>query len=67
MAQKIKIEISGVKGLVVQKVSFQEADNIIKKAYTDGCLVIDKTTGYVIYELNTNIKELWITDVIAGG
>lgn len=67
MAQTIKVEISGAKGLVIKEVTFQEAESIMKEAYIQGSLVIDKRTGQIIKELDTDIKEMWVTDIIAGG
>ncbi len=67
MSQTVRIEISGVNGLTVREVTFKEAKDIVKQAYAKGSLVIDKSTSQVIRELNSNIKELWITHIIAGG
>jgi hypothetical protein len=69
MARMIKVHILGRNGLETNEVSLQEAETILKEAYTDslGGLVADRRTGKVISEIGPDVEELFIVEHMVGG
>ena len=67
MAQTIKIERMGDNGMEIEEVKLQEAKKIVKEAYAQGRLVLDKQTGEITEEVRKDTEELLIIKMIAGG
>ena len=67
MAQTIKIERMGDNGMEIEEVTLQEARKIVKEAYAQGRLVLDKQTGEITEEVRKDTEELLIIKMVAGG
>jgi hypothetical protein len=67
MAQTIKIERMGDNGMEIEEVTLQEAKKIVKEAYAQGRLVLDKQKGEITEEVRKDTKELLIIKMVAGG
>jgi hypothetical protein len=67
MAQTIKIERMGDNGMEIEEVTLQEAKEIVKEAYAQGRLVLDKQKGEITEEVSKDTEELLIIKMIAGG
>ena len=69
MARMIKVHILGRNGIEVKEVNLQEAERVLKETYADplGGLVADRRTGEVIWEIGSNVEELFIIDQMIGG
>ncbi len=67
MAQTIKIERMGDYGMEIEEVTFQEAKKIVKDAYAQGRLVLDKKKGEITEEVMKDTEELLIIKFVAGG
>jgi len=67
MAQTIKIERMGDDGMEIEEVTFQEAKKIVKEAYAQGRLVLDKKKGEITEEVRKDTEELLIIKLVAGG
>ena len=58
MAEAITILDSTISGGYVKRVSYTEAETIVKEAYLRGNLVLDKTSGQIIEQLQNQFGEL---------
>ena len=69
MSQIIKVHILGRNGIEIKEVNLKEAERILKETYADplGGLVADRRTGEVIWEIDSNVEELFIIDHMVGG
>lgn len=67
MAQMIKIYTLSHSGTEIAEVTLEQAQRIVKEAYTRGSLLVDKRTCEVIDEPDPRIEELLIIDLFGGG
>jgi len=57
----------GDNGMEIEEVTLQEAKKIVKEAYAQGRLVLDKQKGEITEEVRKDTKELLIIKMVAGG
>ena len=51
----------------IEEVTLQEARKIVKEAYAQGRLVLDKQKGEITEEVREDTEELLIIKMVAGG
>ena len=67
MLRKVKVYVSGDRGIEVEEVDAEEARRIIAEAKGQGRCIINKQIGEVIEDLKPGVEEVLIFDIVEGG
>lgn len=67
MTRTITVQTLSEDGLRAELVSPEEASRLIKEAYTQGHVAVDKETGSVIDDITPGVREIILVATIAGG
>jgi hypothetical protein len=67
MVRKVKVYVSGDRGIEVEEVDADGAKKLIEEARAQGRCIIDKKIGEVIEDLKPGVEEILIFDIVEGG
>jgi hypothetical protein len=67
MVRKVKVYVSGDRGIEVGEMDVDSARRLIQEARVKGRCIIDKKVGEVIEDLKPGVEEVLIFDIVEGG
>jgi acetylglutamate kinase len=67
MVRKLKVYVSGDRGIEVEEVDADRARQLIEEAKAQGRCIIDRKVGEVIEDLKPGVEEVLIFDIVEGG
>jgi len=67
MVAKVKVYVSGDRGIEVEEVDADRARQLIGEARAQGRCIIDKKIGEVIEDWKPGVEEVLIFDIVEGG
>lgn len=67
MVRTIKVYRLGLGSVEIEEMDTEGAEGVLREAYNQGNLVIDKETGDIVEEITSNIKEIFVVGAIEGG
>ena len=67
MARKVKVYVSGDRGIDMREMDVDSAKRLIQEARVKGRCIIDRKIGEVIEDLKPDVEEVFIFDIVEGG